>query len=152
VIERSHQTVDQQAIAGQSFTDSFDLHKRLSERLDFLNRRYPSLALGGQAPLVAYPEAQHTQRPYRLEWEAEMLDLQRVDDYLAEGRWFRLTSIQGQFSLGAYRSRLHAFGDNAGSHLARQTLEITFDPQTRELVCLSEDGTQTIRFRCQGLS
>lgn len=145
VIERSHQTVDQQAIAGQSFTDSLDLDQRLSERLDFLNLRYPSLALGGQAPLVACPEAKHTQRPYRLEWEAEMLAMHRVDDYLDEGRWFRLTSIQGQFSLGAYRY-------NAGSQLSKQTLEITFDPQTRELVCLSEDGTQTIRFPCQGLS
>jgi transposase len=74
VIERAHQTVDQQAITGQSFIDSFDIHKRLSERLDFLNLQYPSLALGGQAPLMACPEAKHTQRPYRLEWEAEMLD------------------------------------------------------------------------------
>lgn len=145
VIERSHQTVDQQAIAGQSFADSLDLHKRLSDRLDFLNLRYPSLALGGQAPLVACPEAKRTQHPYRLEWEEEMLDMQRVYEYLAKGRWFRLTSIQGQFSLGAYRY-------NAGSHLAKQTLEITFDPQTHELVCLSEDGNQTIRFFCQGLS
>lgn len=145
VIERSHQTVDQQAIAGQSFTDSLDLHKRLSERLDFLNLQYPSLSLGGQPPLAACPEAKRTQRPYRLEWEEEMLDMQRIYDYLVEGRWFRLTSIQGQFSLGAYRY-------NARSHLSKQTLEITFDPQTREFVCLSEEGTQTIRFLCQGLS
>ena len=145
VIERSHQTVGQQAIAGQSFSDSLDLHKRLSDRLDFLNRRYPSLALGGQAPLGACPEARYTQRPYRLEWEEEMLDMQRVYDYLAKGRWFRLTSIRGQFYLGAYRY-------NARSLLSKQTLEISFDPQTRELVCLSEDGTQTIRFLCQGLS
>jgi hypothetical protein len=145
VIAHSHQTLDQQAIVGQSFGNSLDLHKRLSERLDFLNLRYPSLALGGQPPLVACPEAKHTQRPYRLEWEEDMLDMQRVYDYLAEGRWFRLTSIPGQFSLGAHRY-------NAGSHLAKQTLEITFDPQTRELVCLSEDGTHTIRFLCQGLS
>jgi hypothetical protein len=68
-----------------------------------------------------------------------------VDDYLAEGRWFRLTSLQGQFFLGAYRY-------NASSHLSKQTLEITFDPQTREFVCLSEDGAQSIRFLCQGLS
>jgi transposase len=145
VIERSHQTVDQQAIAGQSFPDSMDLLKSLSDRLDFLNLCYPSLALGGQPPLVACPEAKQSQRPYRLEWEEEMLDMQRVYDYLAEGRWFRQTSTQGQFSLGTYYY-------NAKTHLSQQTLEITFDPQTRELVCLSEDGNQTIRFFCQGLS
>ena len=34
VIECSQQTIDQQAIVGQSFTESLDLHRRLSEQLD----------------------------------------------------------------------------------------------------------------------
>jgi transposase len=145
VIERTHQTVNQQAITGQSYLDSVGLEKNLSDRLDFLNCQYASLALDGQAPLLAYPEAKHTQRPYRLEWEEEMLNMQHMYDYLSEGRWFRRTSSQGQFSLGAHQY-------NTGVHLANQTLEITFDAQSREFVCLSEDGDQTIRFSCQGLS
>jgi len=145
VIERTQQTVPQQAIDGQSFITSLDLQKSLSDRLDFLNLRYPSLSLGGQPPLVACPEAKHTQRPYRLEWEEEMLDLQRVYDYISKGRWFRRTSSNGQFSLGAHRY-------NAGSHLSEQTLEITFDIQTHKFVSLSEDGNQSIRFSCQGLT
>ena len=145
VIERSHQTVAQQAIDGQSFTDSLAVQKSLSDRLDFLNLRYPSLSLGGQPPLAACPEAKHAHRPYRLAWEDEMLDMQRVYDYLAEGRWFRRTSSKGQFSLGA-----HLY--NAGSRFSKQTLEITFDLQTLEFVCLSEDGNQTIRFPAQGLT
>lgn len=32
-----------------------------------------------------------------------MLDMQRVYDYLAQERWFRRTSSQGQFSLGTHR-------------------------------------------------
>ena len=145
VIERSQQTIPKQAIDGQSFIDSLDLQKSLSDRLDFLNRRYPSLSLGGQPPLMACPEAKHTQRPYRLEWEEEMLDMQRVYDYLSEGRWFRRTSLYGQFSLGAHRY-------NAKAQFSEQTLEITFDAQTGEFVCLSEDGNQNIRFSCQGLT
>lgn len=145
VIERTHQTVYQQAMAGQSFTDVSVLSQSISDRLDFLNQRYPSLALGKLPPLLAYPEAKHTQRPYRLEWEAEMLDIQQIYNYLTKGRWFRLTSSRGQFSLGAYRY-------NAKSQFAHQTLEITIEPLTRELVCLTEDGQQTIRFPCQGLS
>ena len=39
-----------------------------------------------------------------------------------------------------------------GKALARQTLEITFDPETREFVCLSEDGSQTVRVPAQGLT
>ena len=95
--------------------------------------------------MVACPEAQHSGRPYRLEWEEEMLDMQLVYAYLAQGRWFRRTSSQGQFSLGTHRYRV-------GKGLSNQTLEVTFDPQTRELVCLSEDGSQEVRLAAQGLT
>ena len=145
VIERMHQTMNQQAIAGQVFTDGTALQKSLSERRDFLNRYFPSRSLAGQPPLVAYPEAQHSGRPYRLEWEQDMLDLQRVYDYLAQGRWFRQASSQGQFSLGARRY-------SVGKSLNDQTLEITFALQDRELVCLSEDGKQQIRLAVRGLT
>jgi transposase-like protein len=145
VIERAHQTVNRQAVAGQSFTDSSALQRSLSDRLDFLNLRFPSRSLDGQPPLVACPEAQHSGRSYRPEWEEGMLDMQRVYKYLAKGRWFRRTSAQGQFSLGAHRY-------NAGKDLSNQTLEITFDPQTCELVCLSEDGSQELRITIQGLT
>ena len=52
---------------------------------------------------MAYPEAQHSGRPYRLEWGEAMLDMQRVYDHLAQVRWFRRTSSQGQFSLATHR-------------------------------------------------
>src|SRR6266568_4800389 len=42
----------------------------------------PSWVLQGHAPLQAYPEAAHSGRSYRPEWEAEMLDLDRVFEYL----------------------------------------------------------------------
>jgi transposase-like protein len=145
VIERAHQTMSQQAVAGQTFADGSALQQSLSDRLDFLNRRFPSRSLGGQPPLVACPEAQHSGRPYHLEWEEDMLDMQRVYEYLAEGRWFRRTSSQGQFSLGSHRY-------SVGKSLGDQTLEITFDSQTRELICLSEDGSQKIRLAVQGLT
>lgn len=145
VIERLHQTIVQQAIAGQAFTESVALQQRLTKRLDFLNLHLPCRTLGGQPPLVAYPEARHSGRPYRLEWEEDMLDMQRVYDYLAKGRWFRQVSSQGQFSLGAQRYGI-------GSALADQTVEITFDPLVRELVCLSEDGERETRLPVQGLS
>jgi hypothetical protein len=60
VIERAHQTMNQQAVAGQTFADGSALQHNLSDRLDFLNHRFPSRSLGGQPPLVACPEAQHS--------------------------------------------------------------------------------------------
>ena len=145
VIERGHQTVTQQAIAGQTFTDGMALQVNLAKRLDFLNTRFPSRSLDGQAPLVAHPEARHSGRPYRLEWEEAMLDMQHVYNYLAHARWFRRASSPGQFTLGAQR-----YG--VGKDFANRTLEITFDAQTRELICLSDDGRQEIRVPVRGLT
>ena len=146
-IERMHRTIFDQAVRGQDFTgaDLEALQELLWQRLEFLNRHYPSRSLGGKPPLVVFPEAQHSRRPYRPEWEAEMLDLQRVYTYLAKGRWFRKTTSKGQFELGGHRY-------NAGHAFAKQTLEITFDPKTREFLCTSEDGKQSIRFQAMGLS
>jgi transposase len=145
VIERGHQVVAQQAIAGQTFTDGTALQGSLTDRLDFLNTRFPSRSLDGQAPLIAHPEARHSGRPYRLEWEKARLNMQRVYEYLAQARWFRRTSALGQFSLGARRYGL-------GKDFANQTLEITLDAQTRELICLLENGQQKIRLPIQGLT
>jgi hypothetical protein len=145
LIERTHQTMYQQAVADQTFTDEDALQLRLTDRRHFLNHDFPTQALDGRPPLEAYPEAVHSGRPYRPEWEESMLDLERVYDYLAQGRWFRRTSSQGQFSLGG---QIY----NAGKDFAEQQLEITFNPQARELVCRSEDGEREIRLSIQGLT
>jgi hypothetical protein len=144
-IERAHQTLTQQAVVGQTFTEQAGLQTSLTERIRFLNCDYPSRTLQGRAPLTAYPQALHTRRPYRLEWEKEQLNLQHIYAYLAQGRWFRLTSSVGMFSLGAQRYR-------AGLRLARQTLEITFDPQACELVCSPAKLGQTFRLKIKGVT
>jgi hypothetical protein len=145
VIERVHQTIIQQAVVGQVFADGSALQKSLNGRLDFLNFRFPSRSLDGQPPLVAHPEARHSGQPYRPEWEEDMLDMQRVYDYLAQGRWFRRTNAHGQFSLGTHRY-------NVRKELGKQTVEITFDPQTCEFKCLPEDGCREIHLAAQGLT
>jgi hypothetical protein len=145
VIERTHQTVTQQAIKGRTFEDGASLQKHLSERLAFLNLHFPCRSLGGRAPLMVYPEARHSGQPYRLEWEEAMLDLQRVYDYLSLGRWFRRTGSLGQISLGAQR-----YG--VGKDFREQMMEITFDPQTREFVCLPADARSAIRLPIRGLT
>lgn len=144
-IERTHQTIRNQAILGQTFTSAEDLQKRLTSRISFLNLDYPSRSLHGQAPLTAFPQAKQTKRLYRLESEKELLNMQPIYDYLAKGRWFRLTSSVGMFALGAQRY-------NARTKFTRQTLEITFDPQTLEFICLPERTTQTIRLAARGLT
>ena len=144
-IEHAHQVMTHQALTGQQFAQPQALQAQIEQRREFLNRDYPNRALGGQAPLHFDPSAHHTGRPYSPEREAELLDRQRVYAYLAPHRWFRRVTARGQFELGACRYGL-------GSHWGRQTVEVTFDPQTVEFICQSEDGQKSRRLPAKGLT
>jgi hypothetical protein len=144
-IERTHQIVDRQALLGVEFAEPTLLQPALDQRLDFLNRAYPSRSLAHQAPLSASPAAQHSGRAYRPDIEADLLDLQRVYDYLGHHHWFRRVSAQGQFTLGTQRYGL-------GKAWANQTVEIHFDPLAHAFVGTSEDGQHVHRLTAQGLT
>ncbi len=146
-IERQHQTLFNQAVRGVDFQaqGGAGLQKALWARRDFLNQRYPSRSLQGKPPLVVFPDAAHSKREYRPEWEAEMLDMARVYAYLAKGKWYRRTTAKGIFSLGGQRY-------NATRALANQMIEITFDAQTQEFVCVSADGQIQVRLPARGLT
>lgn len=145
VIERSHQVVYQQALQGQTYFDEVACQLGVDLRLDFLNQVYPSRSLGGQAPLQADPQARHSGRHYHPDQELDMLSMARVHTYLAQQRWFRLTSEQGQFSLGAQRYGI-------GRVYAGQTIEITFDPAAECLHCVPERGDALPPIPILGLS
>lgn len=144
-IERHHQTIAGQAFEGQTFADVSALQRSLQTRMLFLNSEYPTRALDRQPPFQAFPNSRHSSRPYGLEIEEQLLDMQRVYAYLQNGRWFRQVSSVGTFSLGGH-------GYNATTCFAEQTLEITFDSVTRQLSCLPEKGIATFRLDTQGLT
>ncbi len=144
-IERHHQTIAGQAFDGQTFADITALQRSLQARMLFLNLEYPTLALEGQPPLQTFPQARHSGRLYSPAAEEQMLDLQRIYDYLQSGRWFRQISSVGIFSLGGY-------GYNATTQFAEQTVEITLDGATRKLICLPEKSAATFQFDIQGLT
>jgi hypothetical protein len=145
MIERNHQTMSAQAITGQTWFHPLALWHGLDQRREFLNTCYPSRTLHYQAPLAAYPQAVHSGRSYRPEWEEQMLDLQRVSALLAQGRWYRETNCHGEFWLGLKRY-------NAGRKCAKSTLEITFDPTTLEFVSQKPATDEVRRFAAKGLS
>ncbi|HJZ49986.1 MAG TPA: hypothetical protein VKE41_22580 [Roseiflexaceae bacterium] len=144
LIERTHQTMTWQALLGQRWGDQANLWSGLDQRREVLNTLLPTRALG-QPPLTAYPTADHSGRRYRPEWEAELLDLRRVGEYLAGGEWFRQTNPQGQWSLGSYWY-------NLGRQFARREVAITFEGQTWEWICRPAGTDQPIRFAVKGLT
>jgi len=144
-IERHHQTIARQAFGGQTFADVTALQRSLQARMLFLNQEYPTSALNGQSPFQTFPQARHSSRLYCPDAEEQILDMQRIYDYLHSGRWFRQVSSVGTFSLGGY-------GYNATTHFAEHTLEITFDGATRKLICLPEKSATSFQLDVQGLS
>jgi transposase len=144
-IERHHQTIARQAFEGQTFADITALQHSLQARMLFLNQKYPTRALDGQPPFQAFPQARHSSRFYCLDAEVQLLDMQRIYDYLQSGRWFRQVSAVGTFSLGGYIY-------NVTTRFADQTLEITFNGATRKLICLPEKETTAFQLDIQGLT
>ena len=120
-IERTHQTMTLQALLGQHWPDQTVLWAGLDARRAMLNQHIPSRVLHGQAPLQAYPTAAHSGHSYRPEWEADMLDLERVFQYLANCRWFRRVRANGRLDIGGYDYYL-------GTTWRSQMLELRFDP------------------------
>jgi putative transposase len=145
IIERTHQTMTAQALFGQSYTSHANLWTGLDERREVLNQYLPSRALSHKAPLEAYPQAIHSGRMYRPEWEKDLLCLENVWQYLQQGRWFRSIRTNGFFDLGGYRYYL-------GKHLARRSVAIGFDPDTIALICQPEGSEETIQLPAQGLT
>lgn len=145
-IERSHQIIHRQALQGQSTTPA-SLQPYLDQRLAFLNQHYPSRSLDRQAPLLAYPQAAHSGREYRPEWEADTLDMSKVYAYLSRQEWFRQSSDKGQLLLGSHRYGL-------GKDWSRQTVRITFDSSSQEYICchVGSDHQQTERLKANGLT
>jgi hypothetical protein len=144
LIEWTHQTLFAQALAGQVWSGEEHLWRGLDERREMLNTALPTRALLNQAPFSAYSDARSTDRSYRPECAGELLQLERVTAYLAQGRWFRPVH-DGVFHLGAQRYYI-------GRQIDRQTLELRFDPTTHSFVCQPEGVSEPVVVPAQGLT
>jgi hypothetical protein len=134
-----------QALLGQRWPDQAALWAGLDARRALLNQHIPSCVLQGRAPLQAYPEAAHSGRFYRPEWEAQMLDLARVFAYLATCRWFRRIRANGRLDLGGYDYYL-------GTSLRNQMLELHFDADQGCFLGQPAGSETTITFAPKGLT
>ena len=143
-IERTHQTMTSQALLGQRYSSAESLWAELDKRRAVLNQYLPIRALHHQAPLEAYPEAVFSGRAYRPEWESALFDLQRIYQYLAQGRWFRYNN-HGSVRLGTYNYYLDY-------HYDKQTMEITFDANQVAFICQPEASKPPIVVPAQGLT
>ncbi len=110
-----------------------------------LNEHIPSCVLQGQAPLQAYPQAADSGRISRPEWEAEMLDLDRVFGYLTRCRWFRRVRANGRLDLGGYDYYL-------GTTWRNHMLELRFDATQGCFLGQPVGNESTLTIAPQGLT
>ncbi len=100
MVERSHQTLFNQVLKGKTYPHWQALFTNTNERRWILNHKYPCRTLNRKAPLQAFPQVKQSQRPYYLEQEQELVKFTRVEQYLANCKWFRKVSSVKTVSLG----------------------------------------------------
>jgi transposase InsO family protein len=132
-VERSHRTVWAQVLQTGAFANWPALYDACQQRRQVLNWHLPCESLGGQPPLQRFPQAAHSGRSYRPEQEWDMLDMAKVDAFLAAQSWQRKANEKGQVKVA--KQVYHVKGAGAGA-----TVTITFDDFTRSFCFHSIDG------------
>lgn len=143
-IERCHRTLDGFVLDSHALTNLNTLQQTLDRERSMYNHHFPSRAsdCDGHPPLQAHPELLQPRRPYALDQEWRLFNMQRIYDFLAAFAPFqRKVNSTGQVSLG---NRMYT----VGRPLASQTLYITFDAQAVEWVfCLKIQDSDNERFQ-----
>lgn len=100
VVERSHEVLYNQILKGdKTFRNWEHLYEKCQQRRQALNHDIPSSSCDDQPPLVAHPQAVHSQSIYHPQKEADLIDMTRVDNYLANCKWYRKVAANKIISL-----------------------------------------------------
>lgn len=145
-IERNHRTLAEMSWKDQPPTDLADLQQQLDTCRTRYNQQFPAHAADcqGQPPLVCHPQATTSGRPYARVWEAQLFNLDLVDQYLAQARWVRKADLHGVVFLG---NRPYCLGKGCKG----QRVRIQFLPADRCFHFQTEPGEPIAVLPAQGL-
>jgi len=101
MVERSHQTMDRQTVMGQQYDSWQQFFQNCNKRTKRMNEKLPNRLLGKKPPLVAFPKAKHSGRPYRVGKEEQLIDMNRIWKYLSKCYWYRKVSSVKTISLAS---------------------------------------------------
>lgn len=145
MVERSHQTMHTQVIAGQTFTHYRQLFERCQQRRNRLNRHIPSRSTNNQPPLVACPQAEKAEKTYKVALEEEIFDPQKIKNFLRSAKWYRTVSKDKTISLGG---RVYYLPKAA----PKTEMEIRFNPHKTTFLFFDANGKLVNSKPAQGLS
>lgn len=145
-IERNHRTLGDMSWRDEPSATVAQLQALLDARRQRHNEELPVQAADcqGRPPLVAYPHARHSGRPFACGGEWLAFDLARVDAYLAQFVWTRRVSASGSVAVGN-----HLY--YAGRSCLHETLSVRFNPATRAFRFERADGTLLVERPAVGL-
>ena len=92
----------------------------------------------GGIPLQVHPEVLQVQRPYHPTAEWSLFSLARVDQFLSQFTWQYKVSTVGQIPI-------HDYQYSVGVTQAGKTLDVRFDPRTREFIFSDAQTTQEVK-------
>lgn len=126
-VERSHRTVNGFAVHKLSQANYDSLQASLDKEKRIHNERFPSRASDceGRPPLIAHPQLRLQSRPYQLDREFDLFNLQYVADHLATYLLERKVNVSGQVSLGGTSYYV-------GSKYRGLTVQVQFDAVAHE--------------------
>jgi hypothetical protein len=137
-IERTHRTLGDFGWKDETSATLELLQDQQDHSRQHYNAEYPTRkpTCQGQPPLVAYPHALHSGRPFDPNREWLVFDMTRVEAYLATQVWQRLVSDSGNVGVGdhlynvgrAFRHQHIAVRYNAVTHCLR------FETSTGDLI------------------
>jgi transposase-like protein len=101
-VERNHRTQGDFVWKDQTFAQVEQLQQALDYHCHLYNEQYPSEAAHcqGKPPLSVFTTASSTGRSYHLDLEWDLVDLNRVDAFLAQSVWTRKVTQNGVVHLG----------------------------------------------------
>lgn len=100
-VEKAHQTLYDQVLKTTTPYKNWEqLYGKCQERCYYLNHYINSRACGNQPPVKACPQAEHSGRYYHPAREAVDLKMDRIYQYLAQGKWFRTVAGNNTIALG----------------------------------------------------
>jgi transposase InsO family protein len=144
-VERNHRTLGDFSWKDEQFHQVADLQHALDQHRQRYNTEFPSQAAHchQQAPLLTFPTAHSTGRPFHPAQEWDSFSLQWVDQFLAQFVWNRQITANGMVYLGHRRYPLGRAHSGQRVSVRFQTTNRCFlfqDPQGQTLAELPAQG------------
>lgn len=136
MVERSHQTIWNQVCRRSGYLNWESFFLACQGRRQWLNSSLPCSALEDRPPLQAFPEAQHSGRRYHYHNERELLNMDKVFDWLERQAWRRRTSKDQTISLGGHVYYLSLAKPNSWAFIQFRKHDQAFLVEIEKQICL----------------